>query len=128
MDWLNFISALLGFLLTLATVTVPTVIALVRAIKKRKAAKTEAEKEKANSDLVETAKSFIVAAEVTFEGFDKMMKANGGSAGSLKKDTVFSKLQAYALQHGYEFNADEWNAKIDELVAFTKSVNAKKTN
>lgn len=90
-------------------------------------ATAEAAKEKAKADLLATAKSFISAAEVAFEGFDRMMKAQGQSAGAMKKDTVFNKLQAYALQNGYEFDADEWSAKIDELVKFTKAVNAKKS-
>lgn len=104
---------------------VPTGIALFKSIKARRAAQTEAAKEKANADLLATAKNFIAAAEVAFAGFDKTMKAQGSSAGAMKKDTVFNKLQAYALQNGYAFDVDEWSAKIDELVAFTKSVNSK---
>lgn len=111
---------------TLVTTLIPSGIALWRALKGRKNAKTDAAKEKANADLLATAKNFIAAAEVAFDGFDKMMKAQNGSAGAMKKDTVFTKLQAYALQNGYDFNADEWSQKIDELVAFTKSVNTKK--
>ena len=127
MDWFNFITALISAIVTLVTVGIPAAIALVNALKKRKAAHTEAEKAKATADLLATAKNFIAAAEVAFDGFDKMMKAQNGSAGAMKKDNVFTKLQAYALQNGYEFNADEWSDKIDELVKFTKAVNAKKT-
>ena len=127
MDWFNFITALISAIVTLVTVGIPAAIALVNALKKRKAAHTEAEKAKATADLLATAKNFIAAAEVAFDGFDKMMKAQNGSAGAMKKDNVFTKLQAYALQNGYEFNADEWSDKIDELVKFTKAVNAKKS-
>lgn len=126
MEMFDIITALISALITLTTVGVPAVIALVRAIKKRTAAKTEADKEKARADLLATAKNFISAAEVAFEGFDRMMKAQGLSAGSMKKDTVFTKLQAYALQNGYDFDSEAWSEQIDELVAFTKSVNAKK--
>lgn len=100
---------------------VNAVVAWFKAIRSGNSAKAE----KANADLLATAKSFIASAEVAFDGFDKMMKAQGSSAGAMKKDTVFTKLQAYALQNGYEFDADEWSKKIDELVAFTKNVNAK---
>lgn len=113
--------------LVLTLVTTPAFIALVAAIKARKSAETESAQEKANADLLATAKDFIAAAEVAFDGFDKMMKLQGASAGAMKKDNVFSKLQAYALQNGYAFDADEWSAKIDELVKFTKAVNAKKS-
>lgn len=111
---------------TLVTTLIPAGIALWRAIKACKAAKTDAAKEKANADLLATAKGFISAAEVAFEGFDKTMKAQGSSAGAMKKDTVFNKLQAYALQNGYAFDVDEWSQKIDDLVAYAKSVNYKK--
>ena len=127
MNWFNFVTAIISAFVTLVTVGIPSAIALVKAFKKRKAAVTEADKEKANADLLATAKSFISAAEIAFDGFDKMMKAQGSSAAAMKKDNVFTKLQSYALQNGYEFNADEWSDKIDELVKFTKSVNANKS-
>jgi hypothetical protein len=133
------IKVIIGILSALAT-GIPALIALKKAWSARKkaeadaeAAKSEAEKaeaerakEAANADLLATAKGFIAAAEVAFDGFDKMMKAQNSSAGAMKKDNVFTKLQAYALQNGYEFDAAEWNEKIDELVKFTKSVNVKK--
>lgn len=104
---------------------IPSAIALWKKAKACRTAETKADREAANADLLETAKGFISAAEVAFEGFDKMMKAQGSSAGAMKKDTVFTKIQAYALQNGYDFDADLWSAKIDDLVAYTKSVNAK---
>ncbi|MBR5845498.1 MAG: hypothetical protein IKY65_04485 [Rikenellaceae bacterium] len=126
MTWLTIIKAALVAVIFIAGTLVPAGTAFFKALKGRRSAETEAAKEKANADLLASAKNFIVAAEVAFEGFDKMMKAQNGTAGPMKKDTVFSKLQAYALQNGYTFDAEEWSAKIDELVAFTKSVNAKK--
>jgi hypothetical protein len=126
MNWLNIIYIAISILSTVITVGIPAFLSLRNAWKARKAAETEAEKAKANADLLATAKAFISAAEVAFEGFDKMMKSQGQSAGAMKKDNVFSKLQAYALQNGYTFDADEWSNKIDELVAFTKNVNSKK--
>ena len=128
MNWFNFFSALIGFLGTLVTIGIPATVAFIKSVKARKAAKTDADKERADADLLTNAKNFIAAAEVAFEGFDKMMKAQGSSAGAMKKDTVFTKLQAYALQNGYAFDAEEWSAKIDKLVEFTKSVNANKAN
>ena len=123
---MDVIYIIISIAATLVTTLVPAGIALWRALKACKAAKTDAAKEKANADLLATAKGFIAAAEVAFEGFDKTMKSQGSSAGAMKKDTVFNKLQAYALQNGYAFDCDEWSAKIDELVAYAKSVNYKK--
>ena len=131
---------LMGVLATLITSIIPAILAYRKTAKDYAAAKaatetatTEAEKakaetakEKAKADLLAMAKGFIAAAEVAFDGFDKMLKAQGKpGAGAMKKDSVFNKLQAYALQHGYEFDADEWGKKIDELVSYTKRVNAK---
>jgi hypothetical protein len=123
---MEFIHIIISIAATLVTTLIPASIALWRALKACKTAKTEAAKEKADADLLATAKGFIAAAEVAFDAFDKTLKAQGSSAGAMKKDTVFNKLQAYALQNGYSFNVDEWSAKIDELVAYTKSVNVKK--
>lgn len=122
---MEIIYVIISILATFITTLIPASLALWKSIKSCRAAKTEAAKEKADADLLTTAKGFISAAEVAFEGFDKMMKAQNSSAGAMKKDTVFTKLQAYALQNGYSFDADVWNQKIDELVAYTKSVNAK---
>ena len=116
---------IISVLATLLTTLIPASLALWKSIKSCKAAKTETAKEKAKADLLATAKGFISAAEVAFAGFDKMMKQQGQSAGAMKKDTVFNKLQAYALQNGYTFDAEEWSQKIDELVAYTTSVNVK---
>lgn len=127
MDWLTILKMIIIIVTFVVGTLVPTAVALKKSWNARKTAETEAEKEKANADLLSTAKSFISVAEVTFAEFDKLLKQSNGSAGALKKDTVMNKLQAYALQNGYEFNADEWSATIDDLVKFTKSVNAKKT-
>lgn len=127
MTTLNVIYYVVSMLIGVIAAGVPLVIKMRATYTAYKTAKTEGDVERANADLLATAKQFISAAEVAFEGFDKMMKSQGSSAGAMKKDNVFTKLQAYALQNGYEFDGDEWNKKIDELVAYTKSVNAKKS-
>ena len=125
MNTLNLIYLIIAIVYTVASCGA-YVFTMRKAWKARTAATTDAAKEKADSDLLATAKGFISAAEVAFDAFDKTLKAQGSSAGAMKKDTVFNKLQAYALQKGYSFDCDEWSKKIDELVAFTKSVNAQK--
>ena len=54
-----------------------------------------------------------------------MLKQRNASAGAVKKDTVMTKLQAYAMEKGYEFDAEFWSNQIDEIVALTRTVNAK---
>lgn len=110
---------IISVIATLITTGIPFVVALYKTIASRNS-------EKANTDLLSTAKRFIVEAENAYEGFDKTLKAQGSSAGAMKKGIVFNELQAYALQNGYDFDAEEWSAKIDDLVAYTKNVNAKK--
>lgn len=105
---------------------IPCVVKLKKANAERKAAVTEAAKQKAINDMFYAANNFIEAAEKTFKGFDTVMKSQGSSAGSLKKDTVMTKLQAYAMQNGYVWDEDFWSQQIDNIVAMTKEVNAKK--
>lgn len=124
MNWYNVLYIVLGILTTAVTTVLPVVLKLIKSIKAYKAAKTEAEAEKAYNDMLSQAQSLIGAAEVAFAGFDKVMKAQGSSAGAMKKDNVVSKLQAYALSHGYTYDAEFWSAKIDEIVQFTRSVNS----
>ena len=76
--------------------------------------------------MLAMAQQLIVGAEATYKAFDVVMKQQNSSAGSLKKETVATKLQTYALSNGYEFDAEFWSNKIDELVKFTKDVNAKR--
>lgn len=127
MVWLDILKAVLVALATFVGTGVPLIIKLVQSIKQAKAAKTAAEAEKAFNDMYATAQGLVAAAEVAFDGFDKVMKAQGSSAGAMKKDNVISKLQAYALSHGYEFDAAYWSDKIDEIVKFTREVNAHAT-
>ena len=124
MTWLTILKAILVALATFASTGLPLIFKLRNSIKAAKVAKDEAEAEKAYNDMLSTAQSLIEAAEGAFEGFDKVMKAQGSSAGKMKKDNVTSKLQAYALSHGYEYNAEYWSTKIDEIVKFTREVNA----
>lgn len=128
MDWFNILYMVIGIVATLITTVVPVVLKLVKSIKDLRAAKTEAEAEKAYNDMLSQAQTLIGAAEVAFAGFDKVMKAQGSSAGAMKKDNVVSKLQAYALSHGYTYDAEFWDAKIDEIVNFTRGVNGGTTS
>lgn len=116
---ISIASAILGTVL-------PAIIGFLKAVKARKLAQTEAEKQKANADLLATAQGFIKSAEETFVEFDRLLKAQQSSAGPMKKESVMTKLQAYAIQNGYEFDTEFWSAKIDEIVEFTKAVNARK--
>ena len=117
---------ILSIVAVLVGTIIPAAVNLGKSIKARIQAETEAAKEKANADLLVHAQGFIQAAESSFESFNKLLKTQGSSAGPMKKENVLTKLQAYALQQGYEFDAEAWSAKIDEIVAFTREVNAKK--
>lgn len=116
---LSIVAALVGTI-------IPAILKLGKAVKARVEAETDAAKEKANADLLATANEFIQLAEASFDGFNTILKEKGSSAGPMKKENVLVKLQAYAIQKGYEFDADAWSAKIDEIIAFTRKVNASK--
>lgn len=125
MDFFEIFKIILFAVAFIVTTAIPYTVKLISASKAKKAATTEAEKEKARNDMVNVANEFILAAETAFKGFDSLMRQQNTTAGEMKKDTVITKLQAYALSHGYEFDAEYWSQKVDEIVAFTKKVNAK---
>lgn len=154
MEIIKLIVMIITLLITLASTIGPLVIKLKLANKAReeaakareeaaqaeKMAKTEAEKaaaaaaqaeaaaaeERAYNDMYKTAQELIKTAETAFAGFDAVMKQQNGSAGAMKKKSVTTDLQAYALAHGYKYDAEFWSKTIDEIVAFTREVNAKK--
>lgn len=95
-------------------------------------AKTEAEKAQAEAAIKaaelameQAAKTFISDAEITYKTVDELLKARGQSAGTLKKETVLAKLRTYAIENGITLDVETWSKKIDDLVTFTKEVNAK---
>ena len=108
------------------------VTALVKNIKKYKAAKTEAEQEAALNDMTSAAQGFIADAEKLYENYTKQLVGTGVAvttsvkSGELKKKSVMSDLSQYALEKGYVFDSEYWSAVIDQLVELTKNVNAKK--
>lgn len=125
MEWIQVIYYILGSIAIIASIGVPFIVKLKLTNKKLHEAETDAEFEKASADLLEYAKQLINTAEDAYSGFDKVMKTQNSTAGGMKKESVLSKLQVYALQKGYAFDTLEWSDKIDELVKFTKNVNGK---
>lgn len=142
MEEARVIIAIISSLAGLLFVTIiPTIIKFVQTYKKYKAvqeaaaaAQTEAEKaaaeaeaEKIKNDLLDMASSLIKEAESTYKNVDTILKQQTGTgSGAVKKDSVMTKLQAYCLENGVEYDADYWSAKIDELVEMTKEVNTTK--
>lgn len=135
--WLKIAIAIITFLVATG---IPTVIALVQKVKAYKKAKetaatatTEAEKaaaeaeaEKIKNELLGHVNEFIANAETTYKDIDAILKQQGKSGcGAAKKEVVLTKIQAFCLEKGIEYDADFWSAKVDELVALTKNVNAK---
>lgn len=119
-SWVTIISGIVGIVITL----VSTIIPLIVAIKKKKAATTEAEKQAAINDITTALQVFIAEAEKQYGDVDKVLKAKGTSgAGAAKKDSVLLKAMTYCQSKGYEYNSDYINSKIDELVKMTKEVN-----
>lgn len=126
MDWgviIHIASIVLGAL----SAGIPILIKWNNARKAKNNAVTDAEAKQAQLEMLEMANAFIQTAETTFSAFDTVMKAqHSGTAGALKKENVLTRLQAFALSKGFEFDSEFWSAKIDEIVSFTKSVNSKK--
>lgn len=136
---LREIIMLVVYAVVLLGTIVSFVTALVKSIKKYKAAKTEAEQEAALNDMTSAAQGFIADAEKLYadaeklyEDYTKQLVGTGApvttsvKSGALKKDSVMAKLSQYALEKGYVFDSEYWSTVIDQLVELTKNVNAKK--
>jgi hypothetical protein len=104
---------------------IPCVVAIVKSIKSYKEAKTRGEREKATNDMLEALNKLVFEAENTYKDVNALLKQQGKSAGAVKKDVVMTKLQAFALENNYLFDAEYWSAKIDEIIELTRKVNAK---
>lgn len=117
---LKIVSIVLG---VLTGTLIPVGIKLYKAIKARKEAETVAEKISATNDMLGQLNVLIEAAEATYKDIDAVMKERGSTMGPVKKDTVLSKLQAYAIEKGYAFDAEYWSNKNDEVVKMTRNVN-----
>ena len=129
------VAAVCGFIVAV----IPLVSSLVVVIKKKiklnkqldatideaEKAKLEAENAQATIDLTNVLGEFIANAEALYADVATQLKVQGKTAGAVKKDSVMSKLQAYALSKNYEFDETYWSAKVDETIALTKEVNAK---
>lgn len=121
-------------------VGVPLMIALIKSVRSKlkihkelasttddaEKAKLEAANSAATIDMLNVCNELITTAETLYADVSSLLKKEGKSAGAVKKDSVMSKLQAYAIEHGYTFNAEYWNKKIDEIVDMTKKVNIDK--
>ena len=98
------------------------VVAWVKAVKNGNLAKAETAKNEITAEI----KKLVANAEVTFDAWDKSLKASGtGTAGSMKKRDVVMALKTFCLEKGYAWNEDAMNEAIEAEVAFTKAVNAK---
>lgn len=131
---LRIVYAVIAFL----AVVIPLVVALVKAVKKKveinkqlqettdeaEIAKLQAANAEATNEMLDICNELIVNAEDLYSNVSALLKKDGSSAGAVKKDSVMSKLQAYALEKGYTFDTSFWSDKIDQIVEMTKKVNA----
>lgn len=111
-----------AFLVTLVT----TIIGFIKAHKAKKNAKTTEEAAAAKQQMLDEANKLISEAEIFYKTLDTALKATDGtSAGPYKKESVMTKLEAFAMTIGFKFDKEFWSAKVDEIVKLTKEVNSK---
>lgn len=118
---------------------IPLVIGLIIVIKQKIKAKkqiiaatdekTKAEAKAADAEattaMYNYANELVEAAEVLYKDVNISLKAQGKSAGPVKKDSVMSKLQMFAIENNYTFDANKWSSVVDQIVKLTKNVNVK---
>ena len=98
------------------------VVAWYKAIKNGNKAKAELAKNEITAEI----KKLVANAEVTYEAWNKSLKASGaGTAGQMKKRDVITALKNFCLEKGYAWDETEMDEAIEAEVAFTKTVNAK---
>lgn len=116
---------LVSVAVTFVTTVVPSAIALLKSIKAKKNAKTEAEKERAKNAIATELKRLVANAEVTFAPIDRLLKAQNQSAGSMKKRDVVANLKTFCLENGFSWDDETMDKAIEDEVAYTKAVNSK---
>ena len=144
MEWFDILRYALTIICAVIAVFFPTFYARIRAARKAaeqvadaiaeklvaedeaQEAKAEARLATAELDLTETMQAAVDTTEQSYTVFDEMAKTKGLTCGAMKREAVLTKLQAYALEKGYTFDAEKWGAAIDAYVAATKRINYKK--
>lgn len=135
-DILTLVSAILGFV---TATLIPTIIVLIKQIKRAKQAKcdalkakteeekqrAEAEKQAAINDITELMKGFCADTESYFKAYESEVKAKGGSCAAAKQDSVLTKVLKECITRGIDYDQQYWAKKVDDYVASTKVVNAK---
>lgn len=118
---MEFILNIVAGVLSLISL-VNAVIAWCKAIKAGNVAKAETAKNAITAEI----KKLVANAEVTYDAWDKSLKASGsGTAGAMKKRDVVMALKTFCLENGFAWHEEEMNEAIEAEVAFTKAVNAK---
>ena len=127
------VAAFLATAIPLSIVLIKTIKSKIKISKQLVDTADEAEKAKldaansaATTEMLAVCDELIAKAEELYAGVSDVLKREGKSAGIVKKDSVMAKLQAYALEHGYNFDAAYWDKKVDDKVALTKKVNVSK--
>lgn len=121
---LTIVSTVASFLFV---TVIPSIILLIKKWKAYKVAKTDAERESILNEISTACVNFIKDAEEAFKPLDSAMKRENPNSGcgATKKRDVLTQVQALCMQKGIEYDSKYWSAKVDELVAMTKQVNAK---
>lgn len=114
--WIEFI----GRVLIVALAAFSAIYTVVKAIvKKHKAGNlTVEDTEKAWLKIKEVAINAIYSVEKEY----KALKAQGIKTGAFKIDSVMKTVDSYCLRNGYEYNAEEVKAFVNEQVANMKGV------
>lgn len=123
---INIISFVGAAIITIVSV-ICSIITDIRRIKADKSYKKEIVKLDNEHILKTKAEDLVQEVESTYEDLNKLLKGQGKTAGSLKKESVMNKLQAYASTLGISFDNDKWSKEIDKIVEFTKNINYPKS-
>lgn len=120
------INIIISIAATLVTTLIPSAIALVKALKAKRNAQTEAASEKAQNAINAEAKKLVAGAEVGLAAIDKLLKANNcGTAGAMKKHDTKRDLKVFCLENGIPWDEEKMDKVIENEIEFSRIVNAK---
>lgn len=139
MDIKDIVTIVIVVATFLFTCLIPTIIGFVCSARKARKAKkdaeaakneeekqrAEAEYQKALNEIKSNAKHFVEDAEAAYKGIDAIVKSQGGSCGSAKKDTVMTKILRECIDRKITFDETYWDNEVEAIVKTTKCVNAK---
>lgn len=95
---------------------VSSLVTILRLLKKASSAATVADEEEAKSAILSEAMKLVGNTEKLYSSVNTLLKGQCQTAGSLKKDSVMSKLKSFAIDNGYAYDEEYADSVVESIV------------